>query len=203
MNSDQHEQNDRVIEIAITGDLTEHELELTHQLLEVEPGAECTLYIDSPGGSPYCAMSLMTLIRLRGLRATGIVTGECSSAALWPFAACERRFVTAYSILLFHPMKWQSEENVGLDEAAEWARHFGQLEKDMDGLLADLFGVSRDQMNDWISPGRYVSGSELAGAGLAELISAADIVNPSRIFSHAATSSAPIEVRKPKLRKAP
>lgn len=203
MDTDQNEAQDRVAEIAITGDLTEHESELTHQILDVEPGSECTLYFDSPGGSPYCAMSLMTLIRLRGLRATGIVTGECSSAALWPFAACERRFVTAYSILLFHPMKWQSEENVGLDEAAEWARHFGQLEKDMDALLADLFGVSRDHMNDWISPGRYVSGSELAGAGLAELISAADIVKPTRNFSFSAPSEEPVEVRKPKLRKAP
>ena len=202
MVQDQEERNERLPEIAITGDLTEHEAELTHQLLDIEPGAECTLYFDSPGGSPYCAMSLMTLIRMRGLRATGIVTGECSSAALWPFAACERRMVTAYSILLFHPMKWQSEENVGLSEAAEWARHFGQLEKDMDALLADLFGVSREVMAGWINPGRYISGSELAGAGLAELISAADIANATGIMMPS-TNGAPRSVSKPKLRKAP
>ena len=200
------EHDDRIPEIAITGDLTEHESELTERLLDIEPGGECTFYFDSPGGSPYCAMSLMTLIRLRGLRATGIVTGECSSAALWPFAACERRLVTAYSILLFHPMKWQSEENVGLAEAAEWARHFGQLEKDMDALLADLFGVSREVMYEWINPGRYISGSELAGAGLAELISAADIAHPQGIlFPHKGeiSNGAPPTPAKPKLRKAP
>ena len=50
---------------------------------------------------------------------TAVVTGECSSAMLWPFAACERRLVTPYSVLLFHPMKWQSEEHVGLAEAAD------------------------------------------------------------------------------------
>lgn len=200
MKHDQEEE--RVPEIAIVGDLTEHEGELTDRLLDVPPGGECTLYFDSPGGSPYCAMSLMTLIRLRGLRATGIVTGECSSAALWPFAACERRFVTAYSILLFHPMKWQSEENVGLAEAAEWARHFGQLEKDMDAMLADLFGVSRDLMNDWINPGRYVCGSELAGAGLAELISMADLTSAPGVVASLA-NGAPIQASKPKLRKAP
>ena len=80
--------NEGPLEIAMVGDLTESEAELTDKLLAVEPGGECTLYIDSPGGSPYCAMSLTSLIMLRGLRATGIVTGECSSAALWPFAAC-------------------------------------------------------------------------------------------------------------------
>ncbi len=202
MGQHQREQDDRIPEIAITGDLTEREAELTERLLDVEPGTECTLYFDSPGGSPYCAMSLMTLIRLRGLRATGVVTGECSSAALWPFAACERRLVTPYSILLFHPMKWQSEENVGLAEASEWARHFGQLEKDMDGLLADLFGVSRELMSRWIMPGRYVSGSELAAEGLAELITAADIAEPRGIFPHLANRTPP-KVAQPELRKAP
>jgi hypothetical protein len=50
--------------------------------------------------------------------------------------------------LLFHPMKWQSEEHVGLAEAAEWARHFGQLEQDMDSLLAHLFGVDAEVMRE-------------------------------------------------------
>ena len=157
-------------EIALVGDLTDNESELTERLLSVPPGGQCTLYIDSPGGSPYCAMSLMSMMLLRGIQATGIVTGECSSAALWPFAACRRRVVTPYSVLLFHPMKWQSEEHVGLAEAAEWARHFGALENEMDQLLADLFGVSRELMNKWINPGKYISGRELADAGLAEMV---------------------------------
>ena len=172
-NDDGH--NDGPIEIAFVGDLTDHEGELTDKLLSIEPGGSCTLYFDSPGGSPYCAMSLMTLIRMRGLHATGVVTGECSSAALWPFAACERRIVTPFSVLLFHPMRWQSEENVGLAEAAEWARHFASLENDMDDLLADLFKVPSETMTEWINPGRYVSGRELALAGIAELIELRDI----------------------------
>lgn len=163
------------VEIAITGDLTDHEAEITERLLGIELGEPCTLYFDSPGGSPYCAMSLMTLIKLRRLDATGIVTGECSSATLWPFAACARRYVTPYSVLLFHPMRWQSEENVGLAEAAEWARHFGDLEKTMDGLLARLFGVDAEMLDTWINPGRYVSGKQVAEAGIAELVEFDDL----------------------------
>ncbi|MEM6329456.1 MAG: ATP-dependent Clp protease proteolytic subunit [Planctomycetota bacterium] len=163
------------IEIPLTGDLTDNEGDLTERLLGVEPGEACTLYFDSPGGSPYCAMSLMTLIKMRRLRATGIVTGECSSAALWPFAACERRIVTPYSVLLFHPMRWQSEENVGLAEAAEWARHFGDLERCMDELLASMFGAPPELMSEWINPGRYVSGKEVADAGIAEMIQFDDL----------------------------
>ena len=171
------DQEEGPLEIAITGDLTDHEGELTERLLGVDQGDECLLYFDSPGGSPYCAMSLMTIIKMRRLRATGIVTGECSSAALWPFAACERRIVTPYSVLLFHPMRWQSEENVGLAEAAEWARHFGSLERSMDELLAQMFGASVDLMADWINPGRYVSGPEIAKAGIAEMVEFNDLPN--------------------------
>src|SRR5882672_4555976 len=148
-----HRDSVDTLEVALVGDLTDNEMELTDKLLGIEPGGECTMYIDSPGGSPYCAVSLMTLIMVRGLRVTGIVTGECSSAALWPYAACTRRLVTPYSVLLFHPMKWQSEEHVGLAEAAEWARHFGHLEREMDELLAELFRLPVAEMSKWINPG--------------------------------------------------
>jgi len=157
-------------EICLVGDLTEVEADVSEKLLDVEPGGECILYIDSLGGSPYSAMALTALVVLRGLRATAVVTGECSSAALWPFAACRRRMVTAYSVLLFHSMKWQSEENVALTEATEWARHFGQLERDMDQLLARMLGAPPETIEKWVREGRYVGGPELAKAGLAELI---------------------------------
>jgi ATP-dependent protease ClpP protease subunit len=157
-------------EIALVGDLTENQKELFERLLDVEPGGQCVLYFDSLGGSPYSAIGLTSVILLRDLEATGVVAGECSSAALWPFAACRRRIVTPYSVLLFHPLRWQSEENVALPEAAEWARHFGRLEGDMDQLLADLFDFPLENIRKWSAPGRYLSGREVAEAGLAELV---------------------------------
>src|SRR4051794_12813886 len=96
------------LDIAVVGDITEREAEICDKLLAVPHGGECIMYFDSPGGSAYTAVSLLTLIAIRELRVTGIVTGECSSAALWPFAACVRRIVTPFSVLLFHPLKWQS-----------------------------------------------------------------------------------------------
>ena len=161
--------DDRIPEIAITGDLTEHESELTDRLLDVEPGGECTLYFDSPGGSPYCAMSLMTLIRLRGLRATGIVTGECSSAALWPLAACQQRLVTPFSVFLFHAARWESGENIGYQEAQQWARHFELLARDTETTLAKMLKLPEELVECWIREGRYVTGPEFAEHGCATL----------------------------------
>jgi ATP-dependent protease ClpP protease subunit len=162
--------DDQPAEIAIVGDLSEREADLTEKLLEVPAGGACTLYFDCPGGSAYTALSVTTLMLLRGLEATGIVTGECSSAALWPLAACRRRVVTRHSVLLFHPMKWHSEEHVGIAEAAEWARHFGHLEDDMDHMLARLLGVPLEKIAAWLRPGRYVSGREFHEFGFADLV---------------------------------
>ena len=167
---DEKQDDDGPVEIALVGDLTDNESEICDRLLDIPTGGECTMYIDSPGGSPYTAISLMTLLVMRKINATGIVTGECSSSALWPFAACRRRIVTPYSVLLFHPMKSQSEEQVGLREAAEWSRHFAKLEKEMDELLARFLGLTPEQVDEWTQAGRHVSGSEFSAAGLAELM---------------------------------
>lgn len=157
-------------EIAITGDLSaDRQADTFAQLVDVPIGSHGILYFDSSGGSVYAGLSLATLIRARELNATAVVMGECSSAALMPFAACRQRFVTSVSTLLFHPMRWQSEEDVRLEEATEWARHFKQLETDLDDLLIRLFPVDADLLARWSRPGRFVSGTELAAAGLAEL----------------------------------
>ncbi len=119
---------------------------------------------------------MATIILLRKLRCTAYVTGECSSAALWPLAACVKRYVTPYSVMLFHPMKWQSEEHVQLREAAEWARHFGKLEEDMDQFLCELFQTAREPIAQWIVAGRYVTGTEFVEAGLAEMLPTTTLV---------------------------
>lgn len=156
-------------EIAIAGDLSERQAELIAKFTEVPAKSKGLIYFDSGGGSVYAGLALATLIRCRELKATAIVVGECSSAALMPFAACQKRYVTALSTLLFHPMKWQSEEDVRLEEATEWARHFKQLENDLDDLLVKLFPIDEDKLQQWTRPGRFVSGPEVVAAGLAEL----------------------------------
>jgi ATP-dependent Clp protease, protease subunit len=156
-------------EIPLCGELTDRQSDLLEQISEVPRNSRGLMYFDSCGGSVYTGLALATLIRVRGLRVTGVVIGECSSAALLPFAACQKRFVTAYSTLLFHPMRWQSDEDVKLEEATEWARHFKELESRLDTLLQELFGVDQSLLHGWTRPGRFVTGAELAAAGLANL----------------------------------
>jgi ATP-dependent protease ClpP protease subunit len=159
-----------VLEIPVIGDVDDWEADVIKTLLEVPPGGECIFYIDSAGGSVFGALAVLTLLRHRQLSSTAIVLGECSSAALLLFAACQRRFVTPYSTLLFHRMRWQSEKRVGSDEAYLWAKHFDEMEKDIDTLQARLFGKAEEQVRAWTEGGHYVTGPQLVAAGLAELL---------------------------------
>lgn len=157
-------------EFAICGDLTDKQNDLVSRLVEVPPKSKGTIFFDSGGGSAYVGLALASVIRLRGLNAIGVVAGECSSAAILPFAACTQRFVTAHSTLLFHPVRWQSEENVRLEEASEWARHFHVMEQDLDKLLAKFFGCPVELLTSWTRPGRFITGQELVEAGLARMV---------------------------------
>ena len=157
-------------EIAIAGALDEDSGELIDKLVELPARSRGIIYFDSGGGSAYAGLALAAVIRLRGLDAAGIVAGECSSAALLPFAACRRRYVTSHASLFFHPMRWQSEEDVRLEEAAEWARHFKILEEDLDSLLGRMLNVPVETIATWTRPGRFLSGLEFAAAGLAKLV---------------------------------
>ena len=157
-------------ELALTGDIGDKQGDLLSRLVEVPFKSRGTIYFDTGGGSVYAGLALASVIRLRGLDVDGIVAGECSSAALLPFAACKRRFVTAFSSMLFHPIRWSSDEDVRYEEAVEWARHFALLEQDIDTLLARMFDLPRETLESWTRPGKFVSGPDLVEAGVAKLI---------------------------------
>lgn len=160
----------KVPEIPVIGDVDDWEADVVKSLLDLPPGAECVFYIDSAGGSVYGALAVLTLMRYRQHPGTAIVLGECSSAALLLFAACRRRYVTPYSTLLFHRMRWQSEKRVAAEEAYLWAKHFEEMEKDLDNLQAELFGTAAEQVRTWTRGSHYVTGPEMVAAGLAELL---------------------------------
>jgi ATP-dependent Clp protease protease subunit len=158
-------------EIAIVGEVYDEVVaDVIRELLEVPEGGEATIYIDSSGGSVYSAIAIATLIRLRKIRATGMVLSECSSAAIVIFAACERRFCTPRSVFLFHRVKWRSEKDMRREEAVNWAQHFQWLEIEIDRYQAALFGKGEELIHEWIEQGRFVLGTELAEVGLAEIV---------------------------------
>jgi hypothetical protein len=56
------------------------------------------------------------------------------------------------------------------NEAVHWARHFAQMEGDIDDPQVRLFGAAEAQVRDWTADGHSVSGPQSMAAGLAELL---------------------------------
>ena len=161
----------RIPEFALIGDVDDWESDLIKDLLELKPGSECAFHIDSAGGSVYGALAVLSLMRLRKLKVSSYVLGECSSATVLIFAASQKRFVTRYSTMLFHKMRWESDKRVDSIEARHWAAHFQELESDLLDLEVKLLGnVSKQHVRTWINEGRFLTGKQVAEAGLAELI---------------------------------
>ena len=167
-----HSRDESSRDIAVVGELDDCEADVVSKLLELDDGDECTLFIDSGGGRVYAALAIMSLVQIKNLRATAVVLGACSSAALMVLAACRQRFAFPYSVFQFHPVRWESGENIEKVEASEWAKHFAWLEKECDELLARHLGVDLPQIQTWCRSSRYVTGRELADAGVVQLIDA-------------------------------
>lgn len=157
-------------DIALVGEIDDWEEEVIKALLKVPTSGTCTFYIDSGGGSVFGALAVLTLLRQRRLQATAIVLGECSSAALLVFAACQRRLVTPFSVLLFHRMRGHSEKRIVSNDALAWARHFEEMEKSIEDLQVRLFGRAEEAVRHWTLTGQYVTGPQLVAEGLAELL---------------------------------
>lgn len=165
----QEKRRKKPVEISLIGEVDDWEDDAVKAILEVPPGSDCVFYMDSMGGSVYGAVAVATLLKLRKIHGTAIVLGECSSACLLLLAACEKRLVTRYSTLLFHRMRWQSDKRVESREAFQWARHFDELEKEIDRWQASMFGVGEAQVREWTEKGCYVTGTQMVEAGLAEM----------------------------------
>jgi ATP-dependent protease ClpP protease subunit len=177
MAAKEHSKGEHLHEIAVVGDLDECEGDVVSGLLELADGSECTIFIDCGGGRVYSALAIMSLILLKELRAKAVVLGACSSAALLILAACRQRIAMPYSVFQFHPVRWESGENVEKVEANEWARHFAWLEQQCDEILAQLLGVDLQQIQSWSHGSRYLTGRELAEAGLVQIV---DPTKPGR-----------------------
>jgi hypothetical protein len=71
---------------------------------------------------------------------------------------------------MFHRMRWQSEKRVAAEEAYLWAKHFEEMEKDLDNLQVQLFGGAEEQIRTWTRGSYYVTGAQMVAAGLAEML---------------------------------
>ena len=156
-------------DILLTGEIDERANKIVHALLKIPEDDEFTIYINSPGGSLMGAISIASTIQYRRLKGTVVVTGECSSAALLPFAACQDRFISPCSLFLWHQTQ---HEPSGMESTRllPWAERAKSHDIATNTMLAEMLDIPRELISDWEKQSRYFSAKEMTKAGLAELI---------------------------------
>lgn len=154
----------------LIGGVEECERELIEKLIEARvEGGNIRLYINSGGGEISSALAIVGA--MRALDVTAVVLGECHSAALLPFAAAKKRLVMPWTTCLFHVA--YEEDGKGdrtIEDAKQFVFNMEEAERQKNEILAELFGVKIELIDDWSEQGRYVTARELADAGLVEIL---------------------------------
>ncbi len=143
------------------------EKELIEELMRLPDGSHARLIINSCGGSVYAGLGISTLIKYKRLKCEGVVLADCSSSALMIFAACETRIVAPHTSVLFHPMKWSSEDSARLSGAEAWAKEFKRVSRTMEDWLAEYLPLKKSTLRRWIKDEKYVTADELVKYGIA------------------------------------
>jgi len=155
------------MEIVVAGDLTDKHNELLERLVEV-PRAAAGRSGSIRAGERLCRHFSRGTHPSAGLANPGVVLGNvpqrpCSPSPRVPNGSSR----PSHTFSFIGPLVERRER--ADREAAEWTRHFGVLEDEMDRLLARLL----DFPLETILPGRAragSSGTELVAAGLAKMV---------------------------------
>lgn len=156
------------VDAMLVGNVEDCEQDICNIILSLNEDSHLRLYINSVGGEVYSALSIAELMRLRDVRATAYVLGECHSAALIPFAACQTRFVSPSSSFLFHDMTVGADA-VSAKHIQRWSTHMHWINRQFLDTLSDMFCIPREQIDKWAGHERYLKSKDLVGAGIAAL----------------------------------
>jgi ATP-dependent Clp protease, protease subunit len=147
------------------------EKDLVEGLLALPSRRPCRIIINSGGGSVYASLAIATVMKMRQIQAEGIVLADCSSSALVVLSTCATRKIAPHASLLFHPMRWSSEDQARLSGAKSWAAEFDRIQRVYEDWLVTHLQLPRRTIRMWIREERYVLASELINLGVAEPLS--------------------------------
>jgi len=165
--------------ITILDEVEKCEKEVVEALLSVPDKRPVRFLINSSGGSVYASMAICTVLKMKQLQAEAIVLADCSSSALMIFATCQTRRIAPHASLLFHPMRWSSDEQSRLPGAKSWAAEFTRVASVYEDWLVSHLGLQRRLLKTWMREERYVLAHELVELGVASFLEypAADIID--------------------------
>jgi ATP-dependent Clp protease protease subunit len=147
-------------------------LELFQALLEFEkvsPDAPATLYINSLGGDAVQGLAQYDLIRNAPFKVTGIVVGECYSAASIVLQACNVRKMLPNARMMIH-QGVLSIPKVHFNEAAVMMKENENVNRILHDVLCRHSGKTEKQLKSLLGFSTFFSPSEAIENGFCDKV---------------------------------
>lgn len=156
--------------ITLLDEVEKCEKEIVESLLGVPDKKSVRFLINSGGGSVYASLAIATVLKMKQLQSEAVVLADCSSSALMIFATCQTRRIAPHASMLFHPMRWSSDDQARLPGAKSWAAEFTRVAGVYEDWLVTHLGLPRRLLKTWIREERYVLAHELVELGVASFL---------------------------------
>jgi ATP-dependent protease ClpP protease subunit len=135
--------------IYIRGAIADNAFDIASKVFEMSKvKAPISLVINSPGGSVYPGLQIMSAIEVaqsRGVTVRCFVPVLAASMAFQILSVCDERYVLQYSLLLFHPARSMLMGGFLADELEYQGAQLRRLDDKLKNELAARLGMDRKE----------------------------------------------------------
>lgn len=156
------------LEICLYEEINQWSVRSIVERLQMAPGADVTLRINSPGGDVQEGFALSSALRTHQGRKVAVVEGVCASAATFPLCACDEVRMHPESMLMLHAPWGGASGNA--DDLENYASVLRQMESLMVSMYARRTGKDEATVREWMSRDTWWTPSEALAAGLCDSV---------------------------------
>lgn len=132
----------------LRGEVADNAMAMASQVVDLasKSRAPISIVINSPGGSIYAGLQLMSAIGMaqkRGVMVRCVVPVLAASMAFQIFSVCDERYTLQYSLLLFHPARLMLKGMFTADELEYAGKQLRALDEKLKDELSVRLGMER------------------------------------------------------------
>lgn len=158
------------------------------EFLKEHSGENVTIRFNSPGGNVMTGLALYNLVKSHKGKVTGIIDGECSSAATLIFCGCKERITSSNGLMLIHGVSTFAE---GKKENFEkYIEQIEMIENQIVNIYKQTIGEDKEkQILKLMQEERYINSDEMVELGFAEKKEDVVYLDKSLFFSNMINNS--------------
>lgn len=135
--------------------------------LKEHSGEDITIRFNSPGGNVMVGLALYNLVKSHKGKVTGVIDGECSSAATLIFCACRERITSSNGLMLIHGVSTFAEGKK--EQFEKYVEQMETIENQIIEIYKQTIGSEKEkQILKLMEEERYINADEMLALGFAQ-----------------------------------